>query len=52
MMIGLALLLSSTGSVVVVSIGATITSIAILIFTVNVLTGLKSIPDLKSDQEQ
>ncbi|UCG66387.1 MAG: cytochrome-c oxidase [Deltaproteobacteria bacterium] len=51
MLIGLALFLSGPGSVVVVSVGATITSIAILIFTINVLTGLKSIPDFKSDQE-
>ena len=51
MLIGLALFLSGPGSVVVVSVGATITSIAILVFTINVLTGLKSIPDFKSDQE-
>ena len=51
MLIGLALFLSGPGSVVVVSVGATITSIAILIFTINVLTGLKSIPDFKTDQE-
>jgi cbb3-type cytochrome oxidase subunit 1 len=51
MLIGLALFLSGLGSVVVVSVGATITSIAILIFTINVLTGLKGIPDFKRDQE-
>ena len=51
MLVGLALFLSGPGSVVVVSVGASITSIAILIFTINVLTGLKSISDFKIDQD-
>ena len=51
MLVGLALNISGLGFVAVVSAGATITSIAILIFTINVLTGLKNIPDFKSDQE-
>jgi hypothetical protein len=38
--------------VVVVSIGASITSIAILIFTINILTGLKNVPDFKNGQEE
>jgi len=50
MLIGLALFLSGSGSVVVVSTGATITSIAILIFIINVLTGLKSTPEFTSGQ--
>jgi hypothetical protein len=37
---------------VVVSIGAMITAIAILIFTINVLTALKNVPDFKQSQEE
>jgi cbb3-type cytochrome oxidase subunit 1 len=51
MMIGLALNLSGLGFILVVSIGATITSIAILFFTINILTGLKNVPDFKNHQE-
>ncbi|MBN2062489.1 MAG: cytochrome-c oxidase [Deltaproteobacteria bacterium] len=50
MMTGLVLLISGPGPVAVVSVGATITSIAILFFTINVLTGLKSIPDIENDR--
>jgi hypothetical protein len=43
MMLGLILYTSTSGGfVVVVSIGAALTSIAILLFTINVLAGLKS----------
>ncbi len=51
MMIGLTLNLSGLGFIVVVSIGATITSIAILFFTINILTGLRNVPDFKNHQE-
>ena len=37
---------------VVVRIGAITTAIAILIFTINVLTGLKNVPDSKQSQEE
>ena len=37
---------------VVVSIGAMITAIAILIFTINVLTGLKNVPNFKPRLEE
>jgi hypothetical protein len=37
---------------VVVRIGAIITAIAILIFTINVLAGLKNVPDFKPSQEE
>ena len=47
MLVGLALYLTGVISVVVVSTGATITSIAILVFTINVLTSLRNVPDLK-----
>ncbi|MBN2401876.1 MAG: cytochrome-c oxidase [Spirochaetes bacterium] len=43
MMIGLALLASGfQGFIIAVSIGATVTSIAILLFTINILAGLKN----------
>lgn len=41
MMIGLAIVLSGSKLIAVVSVGASITSIAILVFTINILTGLK-----------
>jgi cbb3-type cytochrome oxidase subunit 1 len=50
MLIGLALYLSGFGFIAVVSVGATLTSIAVLIFTINILTGLKNIPEFKSEQ--
>jgi hypothetical protein len=37
---------------VVVRIGAITTAIAILIFTINVLTGLKNVPNFKPSQEE
>jgi heme/copper-type cytochrome/quinol oxidase subunit 1 len=51
MLAGQALDLSGFDNVVV-SIGAMITAIAILIFTINVLTGLKNGPDFKKSQEE
>ncbi len=41
MIIGLVLYQSGLGYVAVVAVGASITSLAILLFTINVLTGLK-----------
>jgi cbb3-type cytochrome oxidase subunit 1 len=52
MLAGLAFLLSGFDAVAVVSIGATITSIAILVFTINVLTCLRNVPDFKKSQER
>lgn len=52
MLAGLAFLLSGFDAVVVVSIGATITSIAILVFTINILTCLRNVPDFKKSQER
>ena len=52
MLAGLAFYLSGFNAVVVVSIGATITSIAILIFTINVLTCLRNVPDFKKSREE
>ena len=52
MLVGLAFDLSGFNAVVVVSIGATITSIAILIFTINVLTCLRNVPDFKKSREK
>ena len=50
MLIGLAFYLSGFAFIPVVSVGATLTSIAILLFTINILTGLKNIPEFKSGQ--
>jgi len=45
MMIGMALYtMGLEGFVIAVSIGAIVTSIAILLFTINVLTGLRNLP--------
>ena len=52
MLAGLAFYLSGFDAVVVVSVGATITSIAILIFTINILTCLKNVPEFKKNQEE
>ena len=52
MLAGLAFFLSGFDAVVVVSIGATITSIAILVFTINILTRLRNVPDFKKSQER
>jgi hypothetical protein len=52
MLAGLAFFLSGFDAVVVVSIGATITSIAILVFTINILTCLRNVPDFKKSQER
>ena len=51
MMIGLAFTLIGYSLIVVVSIGATATSLAILIFTINILVGLKGISDSKDNME-
>ena len=52
MLAGWAFYLSGFNAVVVVSVGATITSIAILLFTINILTCLKNVPDLKNSREK
>jgi len=52
MLAGLAFLLSGFDAVVVVSIGAAITSIAILVFTINILTCLRNVPDFKKSRER
>ena len=52
MLAGLAFYFSGFNAVVVVSIGAMITSIAILIFTIHILTCLKNVPDFKKSQEE
>jgi cbb3-type cytochrome oxidase subunit 1 len=52
MLAGLAFLLSGFDAVVVVSIGAAITSIAILVFTINILTCLRNVPDFNKSQER
>jgi len=52
MLAGLVFLLSGFDAVVVVSIGATITSIAILVFTINILTCLRNVPDFKKSRER
>ena len=52
MLVGLVFFLNDIDVVVVVSVGATITSIAILIFTINILTCLKNVPDLKKSPEE
>jgi hypothetical protein len=52
MLAGLAFLLSGFDAVVVVSIGATITSIAILVFTINILTCLRNVPDFNKSRER
>lgn len=52
MLAGLAFYFSGFNAVVVVSIGATITSIAILFFTINILTCLKNVPDFKQSREE
>jgi cbb3-type cytochrome oxidase subunit 1 len=52
MLAGLAFFLSGFNALVVVAIGATITSIAILVFTINILTCLRNVPDFKKSQER
>jgi cbb3-type cytochrome oxidase subunit 1 len=52
MLAGLAFLLSGFDAVVVVSIGAAITSIAILVFTINILSCLRNVPDFKKSRER